>query len=179
MRRALVRAGAFAACAGGLALTMKAVVIIAGGRQPPVLFEAATPFLALGLLALAASAAAPSRASRVGGGLAILAGCLSGVAALLFVGGGDTRIAGAFLGAGTLLLLASALTLGWTMRREAPIRRPATAAFALGAATVPLVLVFGALAEAFGEAMLEGSILLLGGGWTAFGLLLGMATRHA
>lgn len=175
-RRALVRAGALAACVGGLALAVKAAVIIAGRPQPPLLFEVATPFLVLGLLALAAATAAPPRALTVGGGLAALAGGLSGVAAILFVGG-DTPVAGAFLGLGTLCLLASALTLGWTMRNDAQLRRPAAMALALGAVTVPLLLVFGALAEVLGEAALEGSTLVLGVGWTAYGVLLAVAVR--
>ena len=49
----LTRLGGVAAFLGGLAWTLKGIVILAGGEQPPLLFEAAPALFGLGLLSVA------------------------------------------------------------------------------------------------------------------------------
>lgn len=49
---ALIRLGALAAVAGGLMWVVKGGAILLTGQQPPVVFEAAMPLFALGLLGL-------------------------------------------------------------------------------------------------------------------------------
>jgi len=51
----LSRLGGMAAFLGGLAWTLKGVVMLAGGDQPPLLFEAAPTLFGLGLMSVANS----------------------------------------------------------------------------------------------------------------------------
>jgi hypothetical protein len=155
----LARLGGVAAFLGGLAWTVKGAVILAGGNQPPLLFEAAPTLFGLGLMSVAYSTMPPGR--RRGMTLALSAiAALSGLAALVsdLVG----EVADLALVISSVALLIGLLTLE---RRQC---WPAPLAWYIGVATVPALIVGGMLSE-IDERLLEVPLVCLGGCWMAVG----------
>ncbi len=155
----LARVGGVAALLGGVAWTLKGLVILAGGDQPPLLFEAAPALFGLGLLSVAHSAMAPGR--RRTAALALGAGAaFAGFAALMSDLVGD--VAG-----GALAISSVALLIGLLMLARNG-RWPALLAWWIGVAMVPALAVGGLLAEV-DEGLLEIPIVFLGVAWMAVG----------
>ena len=77
----LARLGSVAALLGGLAWTVKGSVILAGGDQPPLLFEAAPVLFGVGLLSVACCTMPHGRRRGFALGLSAVA-ILAGLAAL-------------------------------------------------------------------------------------------------
>jgi hypothetical protein len=155
----LARLGGVAAFVGGLAWTLKGVVILAGGDQPPWLFEAAPALFGLGLLGVAFGEMPRGRRRGFALGLSAVA-ILGGLAAVVsdLVG----EVAGAALAISSVALLLGLLTLGRNGRWPAPL------AWCVGLAMVPALVVGGAL-SAIDERLLELPLVCLGVGWMAVG----------
>jgi hypothetical protein len=155
----LARLGGVAAFLGGLAWTLKGVVILAGGDQPPLLFEAAPTLFGLGLMSVAYSTLPPGRRRGAVLGLSATA-ALSGLAALVsdIVG----EVADLALVISSVTLLIGLLMIGRNRRW------PARLAWYVGLAMVPAVIVGGMLSE-IDERLLEVPLVCLGAGWMTVG----------
>ncbi|HVE98360.1 MAG TPA: hypothetical protein VNA12_04195 [Mycobacteriales bacterium] len=171
--------GGAAAAIGGLCYVVKGGVILATGHQPPVLFEIAPIFLAVGLRALYLRLRDAGRGEGIAGPLTA---SVLGAATIATVGGlatrEDTVTVGVALALCSLGLVVGLVVLGRTARHlpELPrVRR--VVPFALGLATIPLIMVGGAL-ESLGERLLEIPLILIGVGWTAVGWLVVAPSRH-
>jgi len=151
--------GGVAALLGGLAWTLKGLVILAGGHQPPLLFEAAPALFGVGLLSIAYSVMVPSRRRTAALWLAAAAS-IAGLAALVSDLVGD--VAGEALAISSLALLFGLLMLA----RSRPW--PARLAWWIGVAMVPALVVGGMLSE-IDERLLEIPLVFLGMAWMAVG----------
>jgi hypothetical protein len=109
----LARLGGVAALLGGLAWTLKGAVILAGGEQPPLLFEAAPTFFGLGLMSVAYSTMPAGRRQGIALALAAIA-ALSGLAALVSDVMGE--LADPALVISSVAVLIGLLTLGGGVR---------------------------------------------------------------
>jgi hypothetical protein len=155
----LARLGGVAAFLGGLAWTLKGVVILAGGDQPPLLFEAAPILFGLGLMSVAYSTMPPGRRRGIALALSAIA-ALSGLVALVSDMVGE--VADLALVVSSVVLLIGLLTLGRHGRWPAPL------AWYIGLAMVPALIVGGMLSE-IDERLLEVPLVCLGAGWMAVG----------
>jgi hypothetical protein len=155
----LARLGGVAAFLGGLAWAAKGVVILAGGDQPPLLFELAPALFGVGLLSVAYSTMSPGRRRTVSLGFATVA-TVAGVAALVsdLVG----EVAGGALAISSVALLIGLLTLARNGRWPAPL------AWWIGVALVPAFLVGGVLSE-IAEGLLEIPLVCVGIAWMTVG----------
>lgn len=155
----LARFGGVAALLGGLAWTVKGMVILVGGEQPPLLFECAPVLFGIGLLGVAYSTMPPSRRRKAPLGLAVVS-ALAGLAALVsdLVG----EVAGVALAISSLTLWIGLLTLPRRGRWPAPL------AWWIGVAMVPALVVGGILSE-LDERLLEIPLICLGLAWMVLG----------
>ena len=159
---ALIRLGGLAAIVGGFMWVVKGGAILLTGHQPPVVFEAAMPLFALGLLGL--HARLDGRGGTLGKAGALVAYAALASAAIVLVTPLEPFFAvagiGPFLG---LVLLGSA-----TLR--ARVFRPPWSALplAMGLGGPLLILAGGALAL-MGERLLEIPIVLVGLAWMLLG----------
>lgn len=161
----LARIGGVAALLGGLAWTVKGLVILAGGDQPPLLFEAAPALFGVGLLSVGRSTMPPGRRRTTALGLAAgaaVAGLAALVSELAFVSALVGDVAGAALGISSVALLIGLLML------ERNRRWPARLAWWIGIAMAPALVVGGVL-SAIDESLLEIPIVLLGMAWMTVG----------
>ncbi len=176
-RVTLIRLGAAMAAAGGLLWTVKALAILATGKQPSLLFEVAPLFFSGGLIGLRLLAGARAgRTGRIGGWVAFAA-LLCAVADILFGPASTSEETFAPLTFLTFMLVLLALVLlgVGTWRRtvlEPPSHR---LPLLLGVLTFPLVGVGGALAT-FNERLLEVPLALLGLAWLWFASAIWRAT---
>lgn len=155
----LARIGGAAALLGGLAWTIKGLMILAGANQPPLLFETAPALFGIGLLCVAHSTMHPGRRQTIVLGLAAGAAVV-GLAALL------TELAGDVMGE-ALAISSVALLIGLLML-ERDQRWPARLAWWIGVAMVP-ALVLGGLLSEIDERLLEIPLVLLGVAWGSVG----------
>jgi hypothetical protein len=155
----LARFGGVAALLGGLAWTVKGMVILVGGDQPPLLFEGAPILFGIGLLGVAYSTMPPSRHRKASLGLAAVS-ALAGLAALVSEVVGE--VAGVALAVSSLTLLIGLLTLPRHGRWPAPL------AWWIGVAMVPALVVGGILSE-LDERLLEIPLICLGLAWMVVG----------
>jgi len=154
-----IRLGGAAALLGGLAWTVKGLVILVGGDQPPLLFETAPVMFGAGLLSVAYSTMPPSRRRNAAIGLGV-ASALAGLAALVSELVGE--VAGVALATSSLTLMAGLLTL---TRRGT---WPAPLAWWVGLAMLPALVVGGMLSE-LDERLLEIPLICLGLAWLVVG----------
>jgi len=138
---------------------LKGLVILAGGDQPPLLFEAAPALFGIGLLSVAYSTMVPSRRRTAALGLAAGA-AVAGFAALVSDLVGD--VAGEALAISSVALLIGLLMLARNRRW------PARLAWWIGVAMVPALVVGGMLSE-IDERLLEIPIVFLGMAWMTVG----------
>jgi len=159
---ALIRIGGLAAMVGGLLWVVKGGAILLTGQQPPVVFEAALPLFALGLLGLHARLEGRGGPLGKAGVLVTYAALTAAVLVLvaplppLYVVAGF----GLFLG----LVLIGTATL------QAGVFRPPWSALplALGLGGPLLILAGGGLAL-MSERLLEVPIVLVGLAWMLLG----------
>ena len=177
----LVRLGGIAAALGGLMWVVKAVGIMLTGDQPPVVFEIAPPFFAIGLVGLYVRLGGRSkRLGRLGLTLACLAfaawtgslpyevpGDSGSVMSEQFVFPQSLIILTGFLGIlGGLVLLGIA-----TLRTKSLPERWRVMPLAMGLLAFPLMGVGGAI-EPLGERYIEIPILFLGLAWLVLGYVI-------
>ena len=155
----LVQLGGLAGVLGGLAWTVKGTAILVGWDQPPLLFEVAPAFFAVGLASVAYSTMAVTRRRRAVIGLAAVS-VLTGLAAILSDLVGD--LVGAALAVSSLALTFGLVTL------ERHRRWPAPLAWWIGIAMVPALLLGGALSM-IDERFLEIPVVGLGLAWVVVG----------
>lgn len=159
---ALIRIGGLAATVGGLLWVVKGGSILLTGQQPPVIFEAALPLFALGLLGL--HARLEGRGGLLGKGGVLVAYVALAAAALVLATPSSplTAVAGfgPFLG---LVLLGSA-TL--QVRIFSPPWSALPLAMGLGG---PLLILAGGGLALMNERLLEIPIVLVGLAWMLLG----------
>lgn len=184
----LRRCAAAAAVVGGTAWILKAGLALATGNEPPAAFAiglALFPFALLGLWSLVRDA--PGRSAQ-NGGLLAAAAATSVVAAMLVraIGGADVEprddeltVLTPFIALAGFGTFAALFALGIAVRRANALAvRYAALPWVMGLATIPLLILGGAL-EAVDERLLELPIALLGLGWVILGVALWNAsTTH-
>lgn len=175
------RYAAMAAAIGGTAWTVKAVVTLVTGDEPPAAFAIGFvmfPFALLGLWSLVRKV--DDRAPTVGGAIAATAAVAVVLAALVRAVGGagvepaddEVTVLTPFIAIGGFGTIAALVVLGLVIRRSSALPAPYTSLpWAMGVAAIPLLIVGGAL-EAASERLLELPIVLLGLGWVAVGAAL-------
>ncbi len=173
---ALRRYAAIAAAIGGTAWTVKAVVTLVTGDEPPAAFAigfAMFPFALVGLWSLVRKV--DGRAPPIGGAIAATAAVSVVLAALIRAVGGagvepteeEVTVLTPFIALGSVGTFAALVVLGVVVRRSNALSAPYTSLpLAMGVAAIPLLILGGAL-EAVSERLLELPIALLGLGWIA------------
>jgi hypothetical protein len=157
----LVRIGGAAGVAGGLCWIVKSGSILATGIQPPLMLDLALPLLAASLVGVAYLVLPPNRRRKV---VATAAWLAAGAGLVALTGELLGEVLDPFIAAWALALLTGQLCLLSVRPAPAPLT------FWTGVATVPALLVGGALAEA-DERLLEVPLLCLGLAWTSIGLM--------
>lgn len=155
----LVRLAGLAGVLGGAAWMVKGTAILVGLSQPPLLLEVAPALFALCLLGVATATMAPGRRRLAVLGLAALSAAVGTVAIVSELVG---ELVGAALAVSVFALLAGLVTLDRRSRWPAPL------AWWLGVATLPAMLLGGAL-SLLGERLLELPIVALGLAWVVLG----------
>jgi undecaprenyl pyrophosphate phosphatase UppP len=153
------RLGGVAALLGGLAWSVKGFVILAGGDQPPLLFEVAPALFGIALLSIAHSAMPKGRRRTAAMGFAVVSIGADFVAVVTEVVG---EVAGAAIAASSLALVIGLVTLD---RRQPS---PTPLAWWIGVAMLPAVFVGGMLSE-IDERLLEVPLVCLGVAWMFVG----------
>ncbi len=178
---ALRRYAAIAAAIGGTAWTVKAVVTLVTGDEPPAAFAigfAMFPFALVGLWSLVRKV--DGRAPPIGGAIAATAAVSVVLAALIRAVGGagvepteeEVTVLTPFMVLGGVGTFAALVVLGVVVRRSSALSAPYTSLpLAMGVAAIPLLILGGAL-ETVSERLLELPIALLGLGWIALGAAL-------
>lgn len=177
-RSLLPRWAGAAAAVGGAAWVAKGGVIMMGGDQPPVLFEAGAPLFVIGLLGLRARLAGAGRETRMGGFLACAGGALLILTAILYALGalelseGSFTVGSAVVLATFLAIIGSLVLLGVGTRRAHALA-PGWDALPLvmGVSILPLIVV-GGLLESVSETLLELPVVLFGFAWVVLGYLM-------
>ena len=162
-----VGVGGAAAGMGGLMWVVKGSVILSGGSQPPMLFEAAPFFFGVGLIGMHAWLVGGStRLARYGVVLAYVALPLAiGNVIVEFISA-DLFFPADFAVLGSLVLLGLAL-----VRADLAQYRWRRWPLALGLAFIP-ALAIGVVLESFDERYLEVPLVLLGLVWMSLGYLI-------
>ena len=175
----LARWGGLAAMLGGVLWVFKGGAIMLTGEQPPVVFSAAQPLFAAGLVGLHARLG--GRGGRLGrtGLLVAYVALLSALVALvgftLVPAGwvpneamkGVSSVTEVLAGFGTFLSL---VLLGIATLRVKAMPAPWRALpLVMGVGAVPLILVGGILLELVNERLVELPIVLLGLAWMLLG----------
>ena len=162
MSSALIRIGGLAAMVGGLMWVVKGGAILLTGQQPPIIFEAAMPLFAVGLLGL--HARLEGRGGPLGKAGVLVAYAALAAAALLLVAPLPPFYAVAGFGPFLGLVLVGSATL------QARIFPPPWSALplALGLGGPLLILAGGGLAL-MNERLLEIPIVLVGVAWMLLG----------
>ena len=162
MSSALMRIGGLAAMVGGLLWAVKGGAILLTGQQPPVVFEAALPLFALGLLGL--HARLEGRGGPLGKAGVLVAYAALAAAVLVLVASLPPLYAVAGFGPFLGLVLMGSATL------QAKVFPPPWSALplALGLGGPLLILAGGGLAL-MGERLLEIPIVLVGLAWMLLG----------
>ena len=177
----LRRCAAAAAVIAGTAWIVKAGLTLATGNEPPAAFAvglALFPFALLGLWSLVRGD--PGRSAPIGGILAAAA-AISVILATLIraIGGADVEASEDEITALTPFIVlagfgtfAALFALGIAVRRTRALpARYASLPWAMGWATIPLLILGGAL-ETVSERLLELPVALLGLGWVILGVAL-------
>src|SRR3990170_2676524 len=159
---ALIRLGGLAAVVGGLMWVVKGGAILLTGQEPPIIFEAAMPLFAVGLLGL--HARLEGRGGPLGKAGVLVAYAALAAAALLLVAPLPPFYAVAGFGPFLGLVLVGSATL------QAMIFPPPWSALplALGLGGPLLILAGGGLAL-INERLLEIPIVLVGLAWMLLG----------
>jgi hypothetical protein len=159
---ALIRLGGLAAMVGGLLWVVKGGSILITGQQPPVVFEAAMPFFAVGLLGL--HARLDGRGGPLGKAGVLVAYATLAAAATFLI----TPLAPFIVVAGFGPFLGLVLVGSATLRSRA-FRPPWSALpLAMGVGCPLLILAGGGLAL-ISERLLEIPLVLVGIAWMLLG----------
>ncbi|HEY5882445.1 MAG TPA: hypothetical protein VIU11_26280 [Nakamurella sp.] len=158
VRRRLSWLSGLAAFLGGAAWTVKGIVILAVGEQPPLLFEMGPPLFGVGLLGVASSTM-PAGRRRTAALTLGAASFLAALVALVIDRAGEFNPA---LVVSSLSLLVGLLTVPRHAAWPAPL------AWWIGFAWVPAMLIGGVLSE-LDERLLEVPLTCLGIAWMTVG----------
>jgi len=159
---ALIRLGGLAATVGGLLWVVKGGAILLTGQQPPVVFEAAMPLFAVGLLGL--HARLDGRGGRLGKAGALVAYAALASCVIVFMAPLAPFIAVAGFGPFLGLVLVGSATL--QARVFPPPWSALPLAMGLGG---PLSILAGGGLALIGERLLEVPIVLVGLAWMLLG----------
>ncbi len=159
---ALIRLGGLAAMVGGLLWVVKGGSILLTGQQPPVVFEAAMPLFAVGLLGL--HARLEGRGGSLGKAGVLVAYAALAAAGLLLVAPLPPFYAVAGFGPFLGLVLVGSATL--QARTLPPPWSALPLALGLGG---PLLILAGGGLALMGERLLEIPIVLVGVAWMLLG----------
>jgi len=180
--RQLARVGAAAAILGGVLWTVKGVVILATGEQPPVVFELGPPLFAVGLIGLYARLGREGgRAAAAGLVLACVSLLLAGVllVAWAFASGAlpvgeDDFTPLSLVSAGVGFSFIAGLVLLGIAARHAPVlpRRWRSFPLAVGVFAVPGIMIGGGLLTELSERLLELPLVAFALGWIVIGYLI-------
>jgi hypothetical protein len=157
---------------------LKAGVILLTGTQPPLLFEMAPVFFAVGLFGLHASIGRNGGLpAELGRALAGVSGVLAGVALVTELGAATSESYSPVIFGAFLANLAALILLGIAARRANVFGGPATSLpLAIGLSTLPLLAVGGAL-ESISERLLELPVIVIGSAWIGTGYFLLASAR--
>ena len=167
------KVGGIAAIVGGVCWVIKAAVILATGDQPPVVFEIAPLFFAVGVIGLYRSLQERSALAHVGAILAAV-GVAATIGSLIEAGAGSQEAEefSALILVSFLATFVALLLVGIPTMRQRSLRpKWHILPVVLFAALIPLMVIGGAL-EAINERLLELPILVLGAGWVLLGYAL-------
>jgi len=178
--RQLARVGATAAILGGVLWTLKGVVILATGEQPPVVFALGPPLFAVGLIGLYARLGRKGGRAAAGLVLACVSLLLAGVLLVAWAFASDALPAGeddftplslVIAGAG-FSFIAGLVLLGIAARHAPELpRRWRSFPLAVGVFAVPGIMIGGGLAE-LSERLLELPLVAFALGWIVIGYLI-------
>jgi hypothetical protein len=166
-----------AALFGGAALFLKAAVILMTGNQPPLLFEVAPAFLAVGLFGLVSRALTGK--AKTGGRTVVAVIFGAALVGLVLPDYGEAVSSATEVVAG-LLPTAVLISTGVLMRRRSVWAWPwRDLPFILGASIIPSVIVGAILETALGERYLEIPLLAVSVGWMLLGYRLALDARSS
>ena len=180
--RPLACVGAAAAILGGVLWTVKGVVILATGEQPPVVFELGPPLFAVGLIGLYARLGRKGgRAAAAGLVLACVSLLLAGVLLVAWAFASDalpdgeddfTPLSLVIAGAG-FSFIAGLVLLGLAARRALVLpRRWRSFPLAVGVFAVPGVVIGGGILSELSERLFELPLVVFALGWIVIGCLI-------
>lgn len=174
--RVMALAGGVAAIAGALMWGAKSIAILAGGEQPPALFEVAVFLFAIALIGLHALVTERDEApERIGGGLARVAAVSSGLYLVSEALSSDDDLSFWSLGLpiASLCVFGALILLGISIRRGVALPPPwQDFPLYFGASAIPLVMIVGGALAAIGDDLLEIPILIVALEWLILGYLL-------
>lgn len=152
---------------------IKAGAILVTGDQPPVLFEVAPLFFALGVIGLARTLPVPRGRLALSAQIVAVVAGLATLGSLVVTEGGTATSSeddfSALIFVGFIATIVALLMAGIATRRRPTLTSPwHLLPLVLSAGFIPLMAVGGAL-EAINERLLEVPLLLLGLGWALIG----------
>lgn len=177
-RGRLYRWAGVAAALGGACWVIKGGVIMLGGDQPRVLFEAGPPLFVIGLLGLSAGLAVEARAAKIGGLLAYAGGAMIVLTGILYALGAlelseeSFSVGSAVVLATFLAITGSLVLLGAAIRGTHALGpRWDVLPLVMGVNVLPMVLAGGIL-RSLDERLFELPIVLFGSAWVVLGYLM-------